>query len=402
MATSLELLYDLVFVVAFSVAGSEFAHAVAAGHWLTGLGAFVFCLFAVIWAWINFVWFASAYDTDDWVYRLLTMVQMAGVSLLALGIPAIFHSFEEGGVLHNEVLVAGYVVMRLALLAQYLRAANRDRGRRRVLMTYVVNWGIAQIGWVVLLFAHIRLPWAIVLAVPIYALELVTPWLAERRGGMPWHAHHVAERYSLLAIISLGEGVVGTIGALTLLVDRGWTADAVILLVAGMGLTFGMWWTYFLMPMGEVLHVRRSRFNAFSFLHMPIYMAIAAAGAGLHVVSYLLDRSDVDFPVLVTPLGAVLSAAVPVILFVVIVFALYAYLVRTTSAHDAFHAALLGIVVAVAAAGVAVVAAGGPVMIGVLVVSFAPAVMCAAFELRGHRHLEEELEHLGIHQSADG
>lgn len=146
MATSLELLYDLVFVVAFSVAGSEFAHAVAAGHWLTGLGACVFCLFAVIWAWINFVWFASAYDTDDWVYRLLTMVQMAGVSLLALGIPAIFHSFEEGGVLHNEVLVAGYVVMRLALLAQYLRAANRDRGRRRVLMTYVVNWGIAQIG----------------------------------------------------------------------------------------------------------------------------------------------------------------------------------------------------------------------------------------------------------------
>lgn len=392
VATPLELLYDLVFVVAFSVAGADFAHAVAAGHWASGLGAFAFCLFAVVWAWINFVWFASAYDTDDWVYRLLAMVQMAGVGLLTLGIPAIFSSFEEGGVLHNEVLVAGYVVMRLALLVQYLRAASRDRPRRRVLMTYVVNWGIAQVGWVALIVLQIRLPWAILLAIPIYALELVTPYLAERRGGMPWHARHVAERYSLLVIISLGEVVVGTIGALAVLVDRGWTLDTLILLLAGLGMALGMWWTYFLLPIGDFLHVRRRKHTGFSFLHLPIYMSIAAAGAGLHVVAYLLDRDHTDFAVRITPLGAVLAVAVPVTGFVLLVFALYGYLVRSTSAHDRFHVGLLAIAVAVAGAGVAVVAGGGPITVGILVV-------CLAFELWGHAHLEEEYARLAQESS---
>lgn len=36
VATTLELLYDLTIVVAFGVAGSEFAHALAAGHLLAG------------------------------------------------------------------------------------------------------------------------------------------------------------------------------------------------------------------------------------------------------------------------------------------------------------------------------------------------------------------------------
>jgi low temperature requirement protein LtrA len=44
-------------------------------------------MFAVIWAWIQNTWFASAYDNDDWIYRLLTMVQMIGLLVLALGLP---------------------------------------------------------------------------------------------------------------------------------------------------------------------------------------------------------------------------------------------------------------------------------------------------------------------------
>ncbi len=52
-----------------------------------GIVGFCFATFAVSWAWINFSWFASAYDTDDWVYRLTTMVQMVGVIVLALGLP---------------------------------------------------------------------------------------------------------------------------------------------------------------------------------------------------------------------------------------------------------------------------------------------------------------------------
>ena len=46
--------------------------------------------FAIWWAWMNFTWFASAYDTDDAPYRVLTLVQMAGVLVLAAGVPTAF------------------------------------------------------------------------------------------------------------------------------------------------------------------------------------------------------------------------------------------------------------------------------------------------------------------------
>src|SRR4026208_49569 len=73
VATPLELLFGLTFVVAFGIAANEFAHMLAENHVGAGLLGFSFATFAICWAWINFAWFASAYDTDDWIYRVMTM-----------------------------------------------------------------------------------------------------------------------------------------------------------------------------------------------------------------------------------------------------------------------------------------------------------------------------------------
>ena len=43
----------------------------------------------------------------------------------------------------------------------------------------------------------------------LIGVELPGPVIAETRGGTPWHAHHIAERYGLLTIIALGEGSSG-------------------------------------------------------------------------------------------------------------------------------------------------------------------------------------------------
>jgi len=102
VATPLELLFDLTFVIAFGVAASQLAHMLASGHVGAGLAGFSFATFAVSWAWINFSWFASAYDTDDWVYRLTTMLQMVGVLVLALGIPQVFASIADGARVDNR------------------------------------------------------------------------------------------------------------------------------------------------------------------------------------------------------------------------------------------------------------------------------------------------------------
>ena len=66
-------------------------------------------------------------------------------------------------------------------------------------------------------------------------VELVGPFVAEHvRGGTPWHPHHIAERYGLLVIIALGEGLLGTTAALGALIDEtSWTLDIALLGLAG-------------------------------------------------------------------------------------------------------------------------------------------------------------------------
>ncbi len=95
VATPLELLFDLTFVTAFGVAASHFAHALAEGYYAAALFGLGFASFSICWAWINFSWFASAYDTDDWLFRVITMVQMIGVLVLAIGLPSMFASIEH-------------------------------------------------------------------------------------------------------------------------------------------------------------------------------------------------------------------------------------------------------------------------------------------------------------------
>jgi low temperature requirement protein LtrA len=68
-ATPLELLFDVTFVAAFAQASEQAAHFIAEGHFTTAATGFVFVTFAVCWAWVSFSWFASAFDTDDWFFR---------------------------------------------------------------------------------------------------------------------------------------------------------------------------------------------------------------------------------------------------------------------------------------------------------------------------------------------
>src|SRR5215471_8800454 len=119
VSTPLELLFDLTFATSFSLAAAELAHVVAEGHYAAALFGFGFASFAICWAWINFSWFASAYDTDDWIFRIVTMVQMTGVLVLAVGLPRMYASLEHAAHVDNSVMVLGYVIMRVAMVSQW-------------------------------------------------------------------------------------------------------------------------------------------------------------------------------------------------------------------------------------------------------------------------------------------
>jgi low temperature requirement protein LtrA len=381
VATPLELLFDLTFVVAFGIAASEFAHLLAENHVGAGLTGFALSTFAICWAWINFSWFASAYDTDDWIYRLMTMLQMVGVLILALSLPQTYASIEHGGHVDNTVMVAGYVVMRVALVGQWLRAAKQDPDHRSACLTYAAAVVVAQLGWVGVIFAHTSVEVFVVLAVALVVVELVGPVLAERRkGGTPWHAHHITERYGLLAIIALGEGVVGTVASISAVVGaQGWSMDAILVALAGTGLTFGMWWMYFLVPAADVLHAHRETSFWYGYFHMVLFGSIVATGAGLHAAAYYIEHHSK-----LGSVATVLTVAIPVGAYIASVFLIYKLMLCT---FDAFHVVLVALSAVVLAAAVLLAAAGVFMAACLLVVMLAPVVTVVGYELVGHRRV---------------
>ena len=387
-ATPLELLYDLTMVVAFGVAADELAHFVADEHVLGGVAGFAFAVFGASWAWINYTWFASAYDTDDWVFRLATLVQMVGVIVLALGLPQMFESIDHGDTLDNGVMVSGYVVMRVALLFLWWQVSRHDPARRDAARTYIATIGLAQAGWIAMVLIDLPVVTTFLLFVPLFAIELAGPFLAERKADTPWHAHHIAERYGLLVIITLGEVILGTVAALNAVVhgEPGWSTDAVLLAISGVGLAFGCWWMYFSLAWAEPLARDRTHSFTFRYGHFAIFGPLAAMGAGLHVAAYQLEGEAK-----IGDTGTVLSVVIPVAIFALALYGLYSMLFRTV---DRFHLWLVAGTALLLLAAVLLAAAGAGVPVSLLVVALAPVVTIVGFETVGHRHMAEAMRRL--------
>jgi low temperature requirement protein LtrA len=248
--------------------------------------------------------------------------------------------------------------------------------------------GAAQAGWVVLTIVDLPVGATFALFIPLFALELVGPFVAERKAGTPWHPRHIAERYGLLVIITLGEVILGTVAALNALVhgEDGWTVDAALLAIAGVGLTFGCWWMYFAVPWPEPLVRHRGRAFPFGYGHLAIFAPLAAMGAGLHVAAY-----DLEGEARIGATGTVLSVVIPVAIFVVVYYALYSSLFRT---GDPFHLWLLAGTALFLVGSVALAAAGVGVPVCLIVLALAPLVTIVGFETFGHRHMAEALQRL--------
>ncbi len=141
VSTPLELLFDLCFVVAVAQASSHLHHGLSEARWGRAILGYALVFFAIWWAWMNFTWFASAYDADDVPYRLAVLVQIAGVLVLAAGVPRAFEQRDF------HVATAGYAIMRVGLVALWLRAAASDRAGRRTAVRYAIGLTLVQLGW---------------------------------------------------------------------------------------------------------------------------------------------------------------------------------------------------------------------------------------------------------------
>jgi low temperature requirement protein LtrA len=276
VSSPLELLFDLTFVVAIAAVVAQLAHSIEEGHAHDAVVPFLQVFFAIWWAWMNFTWFASSYDTDDVVYRLTTMVQMAGALVLAAGVPA--------AASHSDYkwITLGYLIMRLGLVSQWIRAGVEDPDCRSTAFRYAAGIAALQVGWILRLFLVDGVSaWTFLLLV---VLELLVPVWAERAAKTSWHPHHIAERYGLFVIIVLGESVLAATTAVQDAVESEHVSFTLIAVaLCGLVLIFAVWWLYFLHPAGSGLADRRHKSYQWGYLHYGIFGALAALGAGLEV-----------------------------------------------------------------------------------------------------------------------
>ncbi|MFB2596515.1 low temperature requirement protein A [Herbiconiux sp. P17] len=350
--TPLELLYDLTYVIAFGVAAEEFAASVAEGHVAAGVGAYLFAMFSVGWAWLNFTWYASAYGNDDALFRVATIVQMVGALILVFGLPQSFHDAAEGHNPNNLLMVIGYIVMRVPLILLWLRAARHDPTHRATAIAYAVTITLAQTGW--LLTAIIPMPAlvAVLALVVLVAAEMVTRVIIEKRlGWTPWNAGHIAERFGLLTLIALGEVIAATTRTVIVLTqEQGWSVGAVVIAASGLVLAAGLWWAYYLVPSRVILSRWPERVFAWRYTHLLLFAAIPAVGAGLRIAAEALEGGEV------TLLTITIALVVPVGSVIVLVFVLWSILMRS---YDLTHVPLLAVTLVPLAAAIVVAVIAG-------------------------------------------
>ena len=236
-------------------------------------------------------------------------------------------------------------------------------------MTYIWTISVAQVFWCALAIVDLQIVETFAIATVLIAVELTGPVVAQyRKGGTPWHARHIAERYGLLVIITLGEGILGTVASINAVVhgSSGWTVNAAAVAIAGIGLIFATWWTYFAIPCADVHVLHRERSFVWGYGHIVVFASLAAIGAGLHVAALYLEHGTT-----IGLTGTVLATAIPVAIYTFTLYGLYSLFMREA---DPFHLSLLAGTAAVLALSVALAALGVNVSICLAVLMFAPVV----------------------------
>ena len=265
---------------------------------------------------------------------------------------------------------------------------SHDRGRRDVVGTYLLSILAAQVLWVVLALVDVPVAATFVLLGVPFLIELCGPVYAETRlAGTPWHPHHIAERYGLMVIIALGEGLIGTMASINVLAEDALTWEVGLLALAGTALTFGIWWSYFAAPAGAILHAHRERSFGFGYGHLAVFGSIVAVGAGLHGgATYLEHATHLGL------VGTVLAVAIPVSLYTLVLHAGYWSLTRT---FDRLHVVLLLLTAVVIGTALVMAAADVELVWCLLMLSLAPWVSVAAYETTGFRRDAAVVEEAG-------
>ncbi len=269
VVTNLELFYDLVYVAVISQATHHLAEQVEART----IAEFAI-VFGMIWfAWINGSLYLELHSRQDGRTRMFVFVQMGILSLLAVFTADA--TGETGGAF--AVVYAAFLAV-MGWLWHSVR--GQDEAAYRTL-TGVYLLGIAIS--VAALVASALLPATPRLVVwAAFCLAWIANFLVSGRRREFEVAlaptHSMVERFDLFTIIVLGELIIGVVGGLS---GAGHDRITIATGLLGLCVGFGFWWSYFDIVGRRLPRPGGPAITSWLLSHLPITLAIAAAGAGM-------------------------------------------------------------------------------------------------------------------------
>ncbi|MDN6234567.1 MAG: low temperature requirement protein A, partial [Bifidobacterium crudilactis] len=182
------------------------------------------------------------------------------------------------------------VLMRLAMVGQWLRASASSQEFRETAIRYVIGVVAVQIAWLLRLALPANL--AIVSFAILAAAEIAVPLLAESHRTTPWNPGHITDRYGAFTLIVLGESILAAANVLVDTLGRGeHIAQLLALAACGILMASGMWWVYFARDQNrQILGNRSTMF--FAYGHYLIFAAAGAFSAGIELFVDALEGSE--------------------------------------------------------------------------------------------------------------
>jgi len=329
-ATMLELMYDLVSVIAIASAAAGLHHSIIENHIGHGIISYAMAFFAIWWAWMSFTWFASSFDTDDLIYRSLVFIKMAGALILAAGIETASKNLDY------TIALVGYIIMRVALISLWLRVALHSKENRASALGNILGISLCQLGWFFLIMYAPKEYFMYVFVFLVFC-ELSVPYLTEKTTRARFHLHHIVERYGLLTIIVLGECFLGLVSGIKLLFAD-FTSKLFLNVFSGLIITLMMWWLYFEKTNCEIMSRKHGSF-VWGYIHIVIFASVAAVGVGIAVMNdYITGYEGLTAQI------ARASISVPITLFVCSIWMIYDRLNSSLSIVQKFLLPLVGCV----------------------------------------------------------
>ena len=268
-----ELFFDLVFAAAIAQLSAPLDH----DYSLPGIARFAFLLTLVFLAWFGYTTFATQFAVEDFVQRLLIVVQIFLVAVMAANATDALDSRDAAG------FGAAYGAVRAILALQYFRVRWLPEAdglvERRIggLLVAAALWALAAM----LPIPYRYMGWSVALLV-----DVGNSWpFSSSTTASPPGATHFPERFGLLTIILLGEFVASVMRGIQS--QLGWSFLAAASAILSMALGFAIWSCYSDGAAGcEPRRIRSAkdvgRLRAWIILHLALFLGIGVLGVGIH------------------------------------------------------------------------------------------------------------------------